>query len=47
MYYPSLKNEDPIFLKITTEDYEKKELKYKTDNDEYENVLKSFEIDDD
>ena len=43
--YPSLKNEDPTLLKITTKDDEIKELKYRTEKHDYENILKSLKAD--
>ena len=42
--YPNLKNEDPTMLIITTKDNEIKELKYKTEKQDHENVLKILKI---
>ena len=44
--YPSLNN-DPELLKIKTKDDEINEIKYKTEIYEYENFLKTLEIDND
>ena len=43
--FPNLKNEDPQLLKITTKDDEIKELKYRTEKHDHENILKSLKID--
>ena len=43
--YPNLKNEDPTLLKITTKDDEIKELKYRTEKHDHENILKSLKSD--
>ena len=43
--YPNLKNEDPTLLKITTKDDENKELKYRTEKHDHENILKSLKSD--
>ena len=45
MVYPNLENEDPTLLKIATKDNEIKELKYKTEKHDHENLLKSLKID--
>ena len=45
MTYPNLNNEDPTRLKITTKDDEIKELKYRTERHDYENILKSLKSD--
>ena len=42
--YPDLKN-DINLLKVTTKDDEIKELKYKTEKHDHENILKSLKID--
>ena len=42
--YPDLKNE-PELLKIKTRDDEIKALKYQTEKHDYENILKSLEVD--
>ena len=42
--YPDLKN-DVNLLKVTTKDDEIKELKYKTEKHDHENILKSLKID--
>ena len=42
--YPDLKN-DVSLLKVTTKDDEIKELKYKTEKHDHENILKSLKID--
>ena len=42
--YPSLKN-DPELLKIKTKDVEIKNLKYKTEKHNHENILNSLKID--
>ena len=39
------KNEDPSLIKITTKDDEIKQLKYKTEKHEHENIFKSLKID--
>ena len=44
--YPDLKN-DVNLLKVTTKDDEIKELKYKTEKHDHENILKSLKIDSD
>ena len=44
MPYPNLKNEDPEVLKIKTKDDEIKDLKYKTDKHDPENILKPLNI---
>ena len=38
-------NNDPEFLKVKTKDDEIKDLKYKTEKQEHENILKSLKID--
>ena len=43
--YPNLKNEYTTLLKITTKDDQLKELQYKTEKYDHENLLKSFKID--
>ena len=43
--YQNLKNEDPTLIKITTKDDKIKELEYKTEKHDHENVLKSLKID--
>ena len=45
MFDLNLNNEDPTVLKTTFKDDETKELKYKTEIHDLENILKSFEID--
>ena len=45
MTYPNLKNEDPALLKITTKDDQLKELHYKTEKHDHENILKSLKVD--
>ena len=42
---PNLKNEDPTLLKITTKDDKNKEIKYKTEKHDHENILQSLKID--
>ena len=42
--YPNL-NIDPELLKIKTKDDEIKDLKYKTEKHDYENISKSLKID--
>ena len=42
--YPKL-NIDPELLKIKTKDDEIKDIKYKTERHDHENILKSLEID--
>ena len=42
--YPNLKNEDPT-LKITTKDDQLRELQFKTEKHDHENILKSPKID--
>ena len=42
--YPDLKNE-PELLKIKTKDDQLKELQYKTDRHDHENILKSLKVD--
>ena len=44
MAYPSL-NKDPELLNIKTKDDQIKELQYKTEEHDYENILKSLKID--
>ena len=44
--YPDLKNE-PELLKIKTKDDQLKELQYKTEKHDYENILKSLKVDND
>ena len=44
--YPNINiNNEPEFLRIKTKDDEIKDLKYKTEKHDYENILKSFKID--
>ena len=38
--YPNLKIEDPTLLKITTKDDQLKELQYRTEKHDHENILK-------
>ena len=46
MAYPKIeKNEDPTLLKITTQSDEIKELNYKTQKHDHENLLKSLKTD--
>ena len=42
--YPDLKNE-PELLKIKTKDDQLKELQYRTEKHDYENILKSLKVD--
>ena len=42
--YPNLKTEAEL-LKITTKDDEIRELKYKTEKHDHENILKSLKVD--
>ena len=42
-----MKNEDPTLLKTTTNDDGIEELKDKTENHDYENLLKSLKINND
>ena len=42
--YPSFNN-DPELLKINTKDDEIKDLKYKTEKRDHQNILKSLKID--
>ena len=44
MAYPSLNN-DPELLKIKTKDDQLKELQYRTEKHDHENILKSLEAD--
>ena len=44
--YPDLKNE-PELLKIKTKDDQLKELQYKTETHDHENILKSLKADND
>ena len=44
-YYLDLENDEPSLLKVTTKDDEIKELKYKTEKHDHENILKSLKID--
>ena len=43
--YPSLKTDDVELLKIKTKDDEIKELKYRTEKHDHENILKSLKAD--
>ena len=43
--YPILKIGDPTLLKITTKDDQLKELQYKAEKHDQENILKSLKID--
>ena len=43
--YPSLKTDDVELLKIKTKDDEIKELKYRTEEHDHENILKSLKAD--
>ena len=45
MTYPNLKNEDPSLLKITTKDDEVEELKYKSEKQDHERIIKSLKND--
>ena len=45
--HPNLKNEDPTLLKITTKDDETRELKYRTERDDNDKILKSLKVDND
>ena len=45
MAYPNLKNEDPTLLKITTKADEIKDLRYRTEKHDHENILKSLKFD--
>ena len=42
--YPNL-NKDPELLKLKTKDDESKELKYKTEKHDHENIIKSLKRD--
>ena len=44
MAHPNL-NDDPELLKIKTKDDQIKELQYKTEKHDYENIVKSLKID--
>ena len=43
--YPNLKSDDVELIKIKTKDDQLKELQYKTEKHDYENILKSLKID--
>ena len=43
--YPNLKADDVELLKIRTKDDQLKELQYKTEKHDHENILKSLKID--
>ena len=43
--YPNLKTDDVELLKIKTKDDQLKELQYKTEKHDHENILKSLKID--
>ena len=45
MTYPNLKTDDVELLKIKTNDDQLKELQYKTEKHDHENILKSLKID--
>ena len=47
MSCPNLENGDPTLLQMRTKDVEIKELKYRSEKHDHENVLKSLEIDND
>ena len=47
MSYPNLESEEPTLLKITTNDDETEELKFKTEKHDYGNNLKNLKIDND
>ena len=44
--YPKL-NKDPELLKMKTKDDESKDLKYRAEKHDHDNILKSFKIDND
>ena len=44
--YPNLNN-DPELLKTKTRDHEIKDLRYKSEKQDYENILKSLKFDND
>ena len=43
--YPNLKTDDVEFLKIKTKDDQLKELQYKTEKHDFDNILKSLKND--
>ena len=43
--YPNLKTDDVELLKIKTKDDQLKELQYKTEKHDFENILKSLKSD--
>ena len=43
--YPNVKTDDVELLKIKTKDDQLKELKYKTEKHDFENILKSLKND--
>ena len=43
--YPNLKNDDVEFIKIKTKNDHLKELQYKTERHDHENILKSLKVD--
>ena len=45
--YPNLKTDDVELLKIKTKDDQLKELPYKTEKHDHENILKSLKINND
>ena len=45
MTYQNLKIQDATFLKKTTKDEKTKDLKYKTEKHDQENILKSLKVD--
>ena len=45
--YPNLKTDDVELLKIKTKDDQLKELQYKTEKHDHENILKSLKVDND
>ena len=45
MFYPSLKNENPVVLEMTTKDGEIKQLKNTIEKNEHEKFLKSVKRD--
>ena len=43
--YPNLKNVDPELLKVKTKHDQLKELQYKSEKNDHDNILKSLKID--
>ena len=43
--YPNLKTDDVELLKLKTKDDQLKELQYKTEKHDHENILRSFKVD--